>query len=119
MGLNVRSRWLNLLHTLWFLPTLISAGYVALAVGLVHFDAQVKPEDPWVFSGSAHAARTVLSTIAGSLITVAGLTFSVTMIVLQLTSTQFSPRIVAALVRLFERVTDPLLRPLWASRTAR
>ena len=94
MGLNVRSRWLNLLHTLWFLPTLISAGYVALAVGLVHFDAQVKPEDPWVFSGSAHAARTVLSTIAGSLITVAGLTFSVTMIVLQLTSTQFSPRIV-------------------------
>jgi undecaprenyl-diphosphatase len=27
--------------------------------------------------------------------------------------------VVAALVRLFERVTDPLLRPLWASRTAR
>ncbi len=27
--------------------------------------------------------------------------------------------VVAALVRLFERITDPLLRPLWASRTAR
>ena len=94
MSLNLRARWLNLLHTLWFVPTLIGFGYVLLAVGLVRVDSTAKPQSSWVFSGSAHAARTVLSTIAGSLITVAGLTFSVTMVVLQLTSTQFSPRVV-------------------------
>ncbi len=46
-----------------------------------------------MFKGDGSAARTVLSVIAGSLITVAGLTFSTTMVVLQLASSQFSPRI--------------------------
>ncbi|HZD87218.1 MAG TPA: DUF2254 domain-containing protein [Gaiellaceae bacterium] len=92
MGLNLRARWLNLLHTLWFLPTLIGAGYVALALGLLRVDATVNPH-AIVFSGSAQAARTVLQTIADALITTAGLTFSVTMVVLQLASTQFSPRV--------------------------
>ena len=92
MTVNLRARWLNLLHTLWFLPTLIGAGYVALALGLVHLDATLKPR-AIVFSGSAQAARTVLQTIADALITTAGLTFSVTMVVLQLASTQFSPRV--------------------------
>jgi uncharacterized membrane protein len=46
-----------------------------------------------MFGGNGHAARTVLSVIAGSLITVAVLTLSLTMIVLQLTSSQFSPRV--------------------------
>ena len=92
MGLNLRARWLNLLHTLWFVPTLIGAGYVALSLGLVHLDATLKPHAV-VFSGSAQAARTVLQTIADALITTAGLTFSVTMVVLQLASTQFSPRV--------------------------
>ncbi len=93
MRFSFRSRWLNLLHTLWFLPSVIAAGYIALAEGLVRLDAAEHFGGAWVFGGSGHAARTVLSVIAGSLITVAGLTFSVTMVVLQLTSSQFSPRV--------------------------
>lgn len=91
---RVRSSWLNLLHTLWFVPSLISAAYIALAEVLVRLDDAEHFHNAWVFTGSGQAARTVLSVIAGSLITVAGLTFSVTMVVLQLTSSQFSPRIV-------------------------
>ena len=91
--MNPRARWLNLLHTLWFVPSVISVAYVALAEGLVQLDSAEQFRNAFVFGGNGHAARTVLSVIAGSLITVAGLTFSVTMIVLQLTSSQFSPRV--------------------------
>lgn len=93
MRFGFHSRWLNLQHTLWFLPSVIAACYIALAEGLVRLDAAEGFRSAWVFEGSGHAARTVLSVIAGSLMTVAGVTFSVTMIVLQLTSTQFSPRV--------------------------
>ncbi len=72
---------------------MIAAGYIGLAIGLIRLDAAEQFRSAWVFGGSAQAARTVLSVIAGSLITVAGLTFSLTMIVLQLTSSQFSPRV--------------------------
>jgi uncharacterized membrane protein len=94
MPVRLRSAWLDLLHTLWFVPSAIAVAYVALSEGLVQLDAAVHFHSAWVFGGSGHAARTVLQVIAGSLITVAGLTFSVTMVVLQLTSSQFSPRIV-------------------------
>jgi uncharacterized membrane protein len=94
MPFNLRSRWLNLLHTLWFVPSVISAAYIVLAAVLVRIDDAEHFRGSWVFGGNDQAARTVLSVIAGSLITVAGLTFSVTMVVLQLTSSQFSPRVV-------------------------
>ncbi len=48
---------------------------------------------PVVFSGDATAARSVLSTISGSLITVAATVFSLTIVVLQLASSQYSPRL--------------------------
>ena len=65
-----------------------------LGVVLVEVDSRVDlGGTTYVFQGDGPAARTVLSVIAGSLITVAGLTFSITMVVLQLASSQFSPRI--------------------------
>lgn len=94
MGAVVRARWRALSQGLWFLPSLIVLAMGALAVALVQLDERMSWGDtPWVFGADPNAARTVLSTIAGSLITVAGLTFSVTMVVLQLASSQFSPRV--------------------------
>jgi uncharacterized membrane protein len=46
-----------------------------------------------VFDGGVDGARGVLGTIAGGLITVTGVVFSVTIVALQLASTQFTPRI--------------------------
>ncbi|MEZ0165429.1 DUF2254 domain-containing protein [Kineococcus sp. LSe6-4] len=46
-----------------------------------------------VFGGGAGAARTVLDAVASSLITVTSLTFSLTVVTLQLASSQFSPRL--------------------------
>lgn len=45
------------------------------------------------FGGDAGAARTVLDAVASSLITVTSLTFSLTVVTLQLASSQFSPRL--------------------------
>ena len=73
---------------------MIVAVFTVLGLVLVEVDGAIDLEGTaLVFRGDGPAARTVLSVIAGSLITVAGLTFSITMVVLQLASTQFSPRV--------------------------
>jgi uncharacterized membrane protein len=52
-----------------------------------------------LFSGNADAARAVLSSVTTSMVTVTSLTFSLTVVTLQLASSQFSPR----LLRTFSR----------------
>jgi uncharacterized membrane protein len=88
-----RARWHQVVRGLWFLPSLIVVAMIALAVGLVRVDHAFSPASSWVFGADAGAARVVLETLAGSLITVAGIVFSVTIVVLQLASSQFSPRV--------------------------
>lgn len=51
-----------------------------------------------VFGGGPSAARDVLAAIAGSLISVTGLTFSFTVVALQLASSQHSPRLLQTFV---------------------
>jgi len=53
----------------------------------------------WLYSFGPEGARAVLSAIAGSMITVAGLTFSMTMVTLQLASSQYGPRILRNFMR--------------------
>ena len=48
----------------------------------------------WIYSGGPDGARTVLSVIAGSMISVAGVVFSITIVVLSLASSQFGPRLI-------------------------
>ena len=91
---RAKSRATQLSKSLGFVPGVMVAIFGILGIVLVEIDKQLELDGvAWVFAGDGPAARTVLSVIAGSLITVAGLTFSITMVVLQLASTQFSPRI--------------------------
>lgn len=55
--------------------------------------------EEWIYTGGPEGAQVLLSTIAGSLITVAGVAFSVTIVVLSLTSTQFGPRLLRNFMR--------------------
>jgi uncharacterized membrane protein len=89
---------------IWPLPT--GAIVVAVVLGIVlptldaAFDAQLPASvDDFLFSGGAASARSVLSAIAGSLITATSLTFSLTVVALQLGSSQASPRV----LRMFAR----------------
>lgn len=78
------------------MPTLCAVGSVALFFVTQQLDQVVLTDIdnvPVVFSGGATAARSVLSTIAGSLITVVTTAFSLTIVTLQLASTNYSPRV--------------------------
>lgn len=55
--------------------------------------------DQWIYAFGAESARAILSAIAGSMITVAGVTFSMTMLTLQLASSQFGPRMLRNFMR--------------------
>ncbi|WP_051966348.1 DUF2254 domain-containing protein [Kitasatospora mediocidica] len=53
----------------------------------------------WVLSGTADAARQILTTVAAAIITVVGLVFSITIVALTLASTQFGPRMLRNFIR--------------------
>ena len=87
--------------SLWFLPGCFAVGAVLLAVLLVAIDERLTEEAgiPFAFGGSAEGARNVLSAIAQSMLTFTGLVFSITMLVLQLASSQLSPRVMRTFLR--------------------
>jgi uncharacterized membrane protein len=94
---SLAARFRAVANGFWLLPGLITLGFIALALLLVRVDRGLGDDQlDFAFDGDASAARGVLETIAGSLITVAGLTFSLTVVVLVLVSGQFTPRSVPA-----------------------
>lgn len=94
---RLQNLWRNISSSFWFVPSLAVAAALILAGVLTGVDARLSGLDhssvPWLFGGTADAARSVLSTIAGSLITVISIAFSLTVIALQQASSQFSPRV--------------------------
>lgn len=78
----------------WAIPALCVGTAVALALGLVAVDRRLGGGSvPLRFAQGPDGAREVLSAITTSMITFTGLVFSITIVVLQLTSSQFSPRV--------------------------
>ena len=94
---RLRLLWTRVRDSLWFLPCVMTVAGAVLAVVLTQaeqrgaFDGEMLRS--WVFGGGVDGARGVLEAIAGGLITVTGVVFSVTIVALQLASTQFTPRI--------------------------
>lgn len=83
---------------LWPIPTVGVVVAVALGILIPYVDVIVDRQLPgWfdeiIFNGGPGAARTLLDAVASSLITVTALTFSLTVVTLQLASSQFSPRL--------------------------
>ena len=94
----------NLRSSLWFVPTVIVVGAVALAMGLIEADAWLGRERlmerwPRLFGAGAEGSRGLLAAIAGSMITVAGVTFSITIVALALASSQYTSRILRNFMR--------------------
>lgn len=78
----------------WFIPMAFVVGAVASAFGLIAIDRYLgdRGTPAWTYAGGPENASVTLSTIAASMITFTGLVFSITVLALQLTSSQFSPR---------------------------
>ena len=99
---KTKNYWNSLIATLWFVPTLLVAGGVFLAllfVGIDYFIGGQLGYFPRLFGVQPSGARDMLAVIAGSAITVAGTAFSITIVALTLASTQFSPRILRNFMR--------------------
>ena len=97
------STWDALLASYWFLPGVMTLGSVLLAALMVWFDTGDKltwlRDIPFISLSQPDGARSLLSTISGSMIGVAGVAFSITMVVLTLTSGQYGPRLVGNFMR--------------------
>jgi uncharacterized membrane protein len=83
--------------SLWVLPTL--SVLAALAAGAVLSSVSVGPRSPLAFQGTPDDARTLLLGITGTMITVIALLLGLAVVALQLSSTQFSPRLLRNFLR--------------------
>jgi uncharacterized membrane protein len=95
---RLQALWYRVRDSLWFVPSIVTLVAVGLALVTVEVDRRyIDHEDVrgyfFVFGAGAEGARGVLSAIAQSLMTVTGVVFSITIIALQLASTQYSPRV--------------------------
>lgn len=86
-------------------------GSVVLATALIEADSagsdQWLAQWPRLFGAGAEGARQMLSTLAGSMMTVMGITFSMTLLALALASSQYTSRILRNFMR--SRVTQVTL----------
>ncbi|CAA9393963.1 MAG: FIG00949969: hypothetical protein [uncultured Pyrinomonadaceae bacterium] len=87
----------DLRASLWFVPGVMIAFSIALAVGLIEIDSRVQPEwfdnFPRLFGLGADGSRGMLTAIASSMLTVAALAFTLTLSAVTQASGQFTPRI--------------------------
>lgn len=90
--------WYRMRATFWFLPTVIVTAAVMLAFAAIEADSRfvasgVLERWPRIFGAGASASRSMLDAVAGSMITVAGTVFSITLVALSLASSQYSSRV--------------------------
>ncbi len=97
MNVIAENTWNKVRSSLWFVPTLMAFGAVALSTAVIIIDSRLEtahsPSWNIVFAGGQDGARAMLSTIAGSMIGVTGVVFSITIVTLSLASGQFGPRL--------------------------
>lgn len=103
MMVRLLKAWESLRTSYWFLPSLMSAAAVALSFIMVDLDARLVSEIPvdawWIYGGGAAGARAVLSVIAGSMISVTSIVFSITIVALTLASGQFGSRLLRSFMQ--------------------
>lgn len=85
--------WRRAFSPFWMVPALCCLFALAAGLLLPQVDERLSQYVPFLFPAGPDGARAMLSTIAGAMISVTGLVFSITIVVLQLASSQFSPRV--------------------------
>ncbi len=93
----------NIKESMWLVPALLVLAAVLLAPTMVYLDEvfgdAAQEWIPFVFAGGSDGARDMLSTIATAMASVIGIAFSITIVVLQLAASQFSPRVITTFRR--------------------
>ena len=101
MGTRLGYWWEALRGSFWLLPAAMTAAAIGLSFAAVAVDRATEAEElfGWTYRGGPDGARGVLATIAGSMVTVAGVVFSITVVALSLASQQFGPRLIRNFTR--------------------
>ncbi len=104
MRARLATFWEEVRTGLWFVPGAMTVVAALLALALVELDRRLitagNPTGFYLaFGGGVEGARGVLTTVAGSLMTVTATVFSVTIVALQLASSQFTPRVLRNFTR--------------------
>jgi uncharacterized membrane protein len=94
---KVKFIWQEFTSSFWFIPIIIILFSIALASVLIVIDRAIDFSSVvylrQILTESADSARSVLSTISGAMIGVAGTVFSITLVALTLASSQFGSRL--------------------------
>lgn len=96
--LRVDTFWYSVRSSYWFIPAIMMIGAVVLYFVMIYIDNYVVNVEEisylkWLSVNKPEGARSLLSTVAGSMITVTGVVFSITIVALTLASSQFGPRL--------------------------
>ena len=87
----------------WFVPMVMVALSIILSFAVLKVDTLVSQASPdwlsWLTDNQPQGAREVLSTIAGSMITVAGVVFSITLVTVSNAAFRLSPRLLTNFMR--------------------
>jgi uncharacterized membrane protein len=108
---QVRSRflksWFAIRSSYWFVPILMALIAIPLAFGLAYLDMVWAIQEfveslvgplRWLLGTTPASVRSLLETIAGGMISIATVSYSMTLIVLTLASSQYGPRILSIFV---------------------
>lgn len=90
---------LRLRAAFWLLPAVCAAAAGVLAPLVARLDEVLGENSGLLFAGGPDSARQMLGIIGSSVLTFAGLAFSITIVALQLASSQFSPRVLRSMLR--------------------
>jgi uncharacterized membrane protein len=114
LSVRVRAWWDDLRDSLWVVPTAVVLASFGAASLLVAVEPYV-PErlGEFTFGGTPEGARAVLSELAGATFTVTGVVFSLTIVALQMASSQFTPRLLRTFLR--DRRTQGVLAGMLGS----
>ncbi len=96
---RLRNLFTELRSSMWFIPGLMALSGIVLSAAVIRLDATLALESAGWFQGKAPSARAMLGAIAGSMMSVTGVTFSITIVALSLASSQFGPRLLRNFMR--------------------
>lgn len=99
----IRNNYSKIINSIAFYPAIIAIGFLVLSVLMLQFDfsetgKHIKSSLSWLSLKDAATARSILSTIAGGIITLTVFSFSMVMIVLNQAASQMSNRMLESMI---------------------
>jgi uncharacterized membrane protein len=99
--LRLLALWDALRSSYWFVPSLMAVGALGLAWLTLRFDQRWDDvtQHVGIFAATPSGARSILSGVAAAMITIAGLTFSITIVAITVASQQYGARLLRNFMR--------------------